>query len=77
MLGSYSKLIGAVLGNLIGLLAVYLASKGLATCVPGATPDAEQVCTIAGMSTATITTTVMLAVNALFVWAFPANKPPA
>lgn len=77
MLGSYSKLIGAVLGNLVAVLIVWLGSKGLATCVAGPTPDADQVCTIAGFSSAQITGTVMLIFNSAFVYFFPANKPPA
>jgi len=77
MLGSYSKLIGAVLGNVIAIVVVYLASKGLATCVPGITPDAEQTCSVFGFTTGQITTAAMVVVNAVFVYAFPANKPPA
>ncbi len=77
MLGSYSKLIGAVLGNVLAIVIVYLGSKGLATCVPGATPDADQVCTVMGFTTGEITGYAMVAVNALFVYIFPANKPAA
>lgn len=77
MLGSYSKLIGAVLGNVLAIVVVWLGSKGLATCVPGPTPDVDQVCTVAGFTTAQITSTVMLVFNALFVYFFPANKPAA
>lgn len=76
-MGSYSKLIAAVLGNVIAIIVAYLAGKGFATCVPGATPDAEQVCSVAGFTTGQITTALMVVVNAVFVYAFPANKPPA
>ena len=77
MLGSYSKLIGAFLGNIIAIVVVYLASKGLANCVPGATPDAEQVCSVAGFTTGQITAAVMAVFNMAFVYLFPANKPAA
>lgn len=77
MFGSYSKLIGAFLGNIIAIVVVYLASKGLATCVPGATPDAEQVCSVAGFTTGQITAAVMAVFNMAFVYLFPANKPAA
>lgn len=77
MLGSYSKLIAAFLGNVIAIVVVYLASKGLGTCVPGATPDAEQVCSVAGFTTGQITAAVMAILNMGFVYFFPANKPPA
>ncbi|QIG66833.1 hypothetical protein EVB41_003 [Rhizobium phage RHph_TM3_14A] len=77
MLGSYSKIIGALLGNVIAILLVWLGSKGLATCVPGPTPDVDQVCTIGGFTTAQITAAVMTVFNMAFVYFFPANKPAA
>lgn len=77
MFGSYSKLIGAFLGNVIAIAIVWLASKGLATCVPGATPDVDQVCTVAGFTTGQITAAVMALFNMAFVYIFPANKPAA
>ena len=76
MLGNYSKLIAAVLGNIVGIAAVYLASKGLATCATDAVTGVQS-CSIAGMSTESITTTVMVVLNAAFVHWFPANKPSA
>lgn len=75
MLGKYSKLIGALLGNGIAILLVYLGSKGLAECVPGPTPDLDQICTMFGFTTAQITAAALTALNAVFVYAFPANKP--
>lgn len=77
MLGSYSKLIGAVLGNVIAIVVVWLASKGLATCAPAPQPDLDQVCSVMGFTTGELTAYVMVAVNALFVYIFPANKPAA
>jgi hypothetical protein len=77
MFGSYSKLIGAFLGNVIAIVVVWLGSKGLATCVPGATPDADQVCSVAGFTTGQITAAVMTVFNMALVYLFPANKPAA
>jgi hypothetical protein len=75
MLGSYSKLIGAVLGNVIAILLVYLAAKGVGTCTAG--PDGTTACSVYGFSQAQITAAALTVVNAVFVYAFPANKPPA
>lgn len=77
MLGSYSKLIAALLGNALAIAVAYLASKGLATCVPAPTPDLDQVCSVAGFTTGQITAALMMIVNAIFVYVFPANKPAA
>lgn len=77
MFGSYSKLIAAVLGNVVAIVVVYLASKGLATCEPALQPDLEQVCSIAGFTTGQITAGLMVLVNAILVYVFPANKPAA
>lgn len=77
MLGSYSKLIGAFLGNVIAIIIVWLGSKGLATCVPGPTPDVDQVCTVAGFTTGQVTAAVMAVFNMALVYLFPANKPAA
>lgn len=75
MFGTYSKLIGAVLGNVIAIVVAYLASKGLATCAPAPQPDLDQVCSVAGFTTGQITAGLMVIVNAAFVFFFPANKP--
>jgi hypothetical protein len=72
-MSNYSKLIAAVAGNLIAILLVYLGTKGLATCT-AATADVDQVCTVAGFTTAQITGAVMLVLNAIFVHFAPANK---
>lgn len=77
MLGPFSKLIGAVLGNLIAIAVAYLAGKGLATCEPAPQPDLEQVCSVLGYTTGQITAALMVVVNAAFVYFFPANKPAA
>lgn len=75
MLGSYAKLIGALVGNIVGIVLVYLAAQGLATCEAG--PDGTTACAIWGFSQAQITAAVISALNMLSVYAFPANKPPA
>ena len=69
---NYYKFIGAIAGNLVGILVVYLATKGLAVCtVIG--PD--QSCTVFGFSETQITAAVMMVLNSAFVHFFPANTP--
>lgn len=75
MLGNYSKLIAAVVGNAIAILIVYLGTKGTATCTPPLTPDGDQLCTVFGFTTAQITGAVLAVINTAFVYFFPANKP--
>lgn len=77
----YSKLIGAVAGNIVAILLAWLAVQfpGLAECTTVAADalqaaDFDQVCTVLGFSQAQITGALMLGVNTLFVYAFPANK---
>lgn len=69
----YSKLIGALLGNLVAILIAYAATKwtGIAECTLA---DGVQTCTAFGFSQAQITAGLMTLVNALFVYFFPANK---
>lgn len=61
-MGRYSKLIGAVLGN--------LATVGFAECV---TADGVETCTSFGFSQAQITATVLALFNTGFVYFFPPN----
>jgi hypothetical protein len=75
MLGNYSKLIGALVGNIVAIVLVYLATQGLATCAAG--PDGTTACAILGFSQAQITAAVLSAVNMALVYAFPANRPPS
>lgn len=78
-MGRYSKLIGAVVGNLVAIVLAYLAVKspGLAQCVPApGTIDSDafnQFCSVLGFSQAQITAFLMGLVNSGFVYAFPAN----
>lgn len=76
MFGNYSKLagsiVGTIVGNLVALLFVYLAFKGIATCE---TVDSVESCKVLGLTQVQVTAGVVGAVNAALVWAFPANKP--
>lgn len=77
-LGRYSKLIGAIAGNLVAFFLAWLAVQfpAIATCTVG--PDGTDACTVFGMFTqAQITGALVLAINSYFVYQFPANKPPA
>lgn len=78
----YSKLIGAVLGNIVAIFLAWLAVQfpGVAECttVPAdalQAADFDQVCTVLGFSQAQLTGALMFAVNSIFVYFFPANKP--
>jgi len=73
MLGNYSKLIGAIVGSLVGMLFTWLAIKGLAVCTPG--PDGTQACSVWGISDSQITAGAVSLVTWLLVWAFPKNQP--
>lgn len=75
MFGNYNKLAYAVIGNVVAMLIVWLSTKGLAECVPGPTSDLDQICTVAGFTTAQVTAGVLTAVNAAFVYFAPKNKP--
>lgn len=68
----YSKLIAAVIGNLVAILLVYLASKGVAQCT---VLNGDEVCTMFGMSNAEITAIVMTIFNSAFVYFAPKNTP--
>jgi len=72
-MGNISKLIGSVVGSLIAILMVWLASKLGGTCVAG--PDGTQLCTVLGISTSQVTGAATLIISALCVFFFPANKP--
>ena len=78
MFGSYSKLIGALAGNIVAIALAWLAVQfpAIATCTIG--PDGTDACTLFGTFTqAQITGFLMLIFNSAFVYMFPANKPPA
>jgi hypothetical protein len=75
--GRYSKLVGAVVGNVIAIALAWLAVQfpSIAQCSIG--PDGTDACTIIGFTQAQITAALMLLINSYFVYQFPANKPPA
>lgn len=76
-LGRYSKLIGGFAGNLVAIFLAWAAVQfpSIAECRMG--PDMTDACTIFGVTQAQITGALMFAFNSYFVYAFPANKPPA
>lgn len=74
MFGNYSKFVGALVGNAVAIIAIYLATMfpSVATCTLG--PDGEQSCIILGFSQADLTMAVMAVINSAFVYFFPPNK---
>jgi len=74
-MGKYSKLIGAIVGNLVAIVLAYIATNwpAIATCN---LVDGVEACTILGtISQAEMTAWMMALFNSAFVYAFPANKP--
>lgn len=74
-MGKYSKLIGALVGNVVAILIAYVAANWpqIATC---SMVDGVEACTILGtISQAELTAGLMALFNSLFVYAFPPNKP--
>lgn len=67
-MAAYSKLIAAVVGNLIAIGLVYLSTKGFGTC------DAAGNCTVLGFTTAQLQGAAVLVVSSLFVHQAPANQ---
>lgn len=76
-LGPYSKLIGALVGNVVAIAVAWLAVQfpAMAECTIG--PDGTDACTVLGFTQAQITAALMTAFNMIFVYSFPANRPPA
>lgn len=75
-MGRYSKLIAALVGNVVGFALVYTATNWPAVATCGVV-DGVETCTVLGYGQAELTGFVMVAINALLVYAFPPNKPPA
>lgn len=75
-MGRYSKLIGALVGNVVAILIAWLAVSfpSVAEC---RVEDLVEVCKVLGFGQAEITAALMLIFNSYFVYAFPANKPPS
>lgn len=74
-MGTYSKLIGSLVGSIVAFVLAYLAVKGLATCTPG--PDGTQACVIWGISDSQITGGIVSLISAVFVYFAPRNNPPS
>lgn len=70
----YSKLIAAIIGNIVGFVLVYAATNwpAIATC---GVVDAVETCTVLGYGQAELTGFVMLLVNAAIVYWSPPNRP--
>lgn len=82
MLQRYSKLIGAIAGNIVAILLAWLAVQfpGIAECTAVPTDalqaaDYDQLCTVFGFTQAQVTGGLMLVINSAFVYFFPPNKP--
>lgn len=71
----YNKLIGALVGNLVGIILIYLSVKipGIAQCT--AAPDGTQACTVLGMSQTAVNTALLALLNSFFVWRAKPNAP--
>lgn len=74
-MGTYSKLIGSLVGSLVAFFLAWLAVKGFATCTLG--PDGTQACAIWGISDSQITGAIVALISSVFVFAFPKNSPPS
>lgn len=75
--GRYNKFVGSIVGSAVGAILVWAAFQfpSIVTCAPGL--DGTDACTALGFTQAQITGFVMTAISSAFVFAFPANKPPA
>lgn len=66
-MATYSKLIAALLGNVIAIVMVYGATKGFGSC------DLMGNCSLLGFTTTQIQGAAVLLVNSIFVHQAPAN----
>lgn len=66
-MSTYSKLIAALLGNVVAIVMVYFASRGLGSC------DFSGNCTLFGFTTAQIQGAITIVVTSIFVHQAPAN----
>ena len=71
MFGNYAKLVGAIAGNLVGILIVWLATQGLAECTA---IDIVETCSVLGFTQPQVTAAVLAAFNTAFVYFFPPNR---
>lgn len=72
-MGKYSKLIGALVGNLVAIALAYIATRlpDVAECT---VTDSETLCRAFGFTQVEITAFLMAILNTVFVYAFPPNK---
>ena len=71
-MSNYSKLIAAVLGNVVAIGLITLSFNGVATCTPNVEPSLST-CTLLGFSGTQILATLQLVLAGLFVERAPAN----
>lgn len=76
-LGNYSKLWGALIGNVVAIAFAWLAVQfpSIAECTIG--PEGTDACTVLGFTQVKITAALMTVFNLALVYAFPANRPLA
>lgn len=73
---AYSKLIGTIIGGAVGIFVSWLATiSPLASCVP---PEAAegviQACSVLGLSTEQVTTSLTLLFASIGTWKAPPNQ---
>lgn len=69
-MSNYSKFFGSVIGGFVGMFVAWMASMGMATCTD---VSIIETCTVFGLSTAQITTSLTLIFGALGTYIAPAN----
>lgn len=76
MFGNYSKLVAAIIGNVVALLIAYIATMvpAIATCVD---TGGTTTCSVFGLDQNEITIFLMGVLNTAFVYFFPPNIPRA
>lgn len=76
-LGRYSKLIGSFTGSAVAIILAWMAVQfpSIAQCTVG--PDGTDACVVLGFTQVQITAALMAVLNMVFVYSFPANRPPA
>ena len=67
-MSAYYKLIGTLVGSIVGIVLTYAATKGFGTCTATG-------CTVFGISDVQITATLMLVLSAVGVHQAPPNNP--
>lgn len=68
---AYNKLIGGIVGNLVGIALVYFAIKGIGSCTDLSN---AATCSVFGFNYTQLTAGAMVIVNSAFTYFAPANK---